>query len=240
MGEHGRGLHPPRKIGRLGVLLELWREGTTDDSLVIVIRRTIADLTGCPLEQLNQQLRAEAIACRSLNEQLKRAVGFKKGRIGDYEQHAKKVLIAFSQASARGVAAIAVWDADGDPKRVVARDQVNSHLASHGVVASCAAVCVQELEAWFLADPAALKRCFGRGPRSGITAEPEGLADPKEELRRVLDEIAPRGWDPNQAFARIAAEVDLEILRTKCPLGYGTLRADLRRLVVPAFVGTES
>jgi hypothetical protein len=70
---------------------------------------------------------------------------------------------------------------------------------------------VEEVEAWLLADHDFMTSGLGRD--KGVP-RPEELRRPKEEYRRILQEL---GHDPGECYDRIANEASLKILRDKCP-----------------------
>jgi hypothetical protein len=221
----------------VSVSLELWREGPTDDSLVVIVRRTVAELANWSPERLDEAIPSEAVVCLSLSQELTKVVSFKKQGAGAFSARAEKILKAFSIARAAGRVVVAIWDADNQREPLMGRDQVNGRLAEHGLTGACAGVCVQELEAWFLADGGALKRCFGRGPETGLTSEPERVADPKAELNKMLEPVAGQAEETRgETLTRIASHIDLLILQGACPSGYGRFRSDVRTLLLPALL----
>jgi hypothetical protein len=72
-------------------------------------------------------------------------------------------------------------------------------------------IVVRELEAWLIADPAALKDVIGIEKRF---RNPETIADPKAELRRLLTQRS--AYTPELA-KRIAERIDLDVLAQRCP-----------------------
>lgn len=72
-------------------------------------------------------------------------------------------------------------------------------------------VIAQMLEAWLIADPAALRSVTGRA-RS--FAHPERIRDPKAELRRLFTRAT--AYTPEIA-RRLAEAVDLKLLERRCP-----------------------
>jgi hypothetical protein len=67
------------------------------------------------------------------------------------------------------------------------------------------------LEAWLIADPAALKSIIG--VERSFT-RPERIPDPKSDLIRLFARAA--GYTPEIA-RRIAEKIDLELLGRRCP-----------------------
>lgn len=74
-------------------------------------------------------------------------------------------------------------------------------------------VIVEELEAWFLADEAAISAVTGRKPR--VTRNPENLSNPKERLRKLLSD-ANIGYT-HEIARKLAAGARVEVLTARCP-----------------------
>lgn len=108
-------------------------------------------------------------------------------------------------------------DADG-PDPLATRDQVEARvIRPSGLGSCCVVVPVQEIEAWVLADIAAVTKIFS-GWRPEPISNPEGIKDPKEFLKRLSDEGVSR---PRYSHAthnpRVANHLSLELLEKKCP-----------------------
>lgn len=89
-----------------------------------------------------------------------------------------------------------------------------SHVASS---ACCVVVPIQELEAWLLADVAALSKKW-RGWEPKPIANPELIRDPKEHLERLSRDSKRR---PRYSHATdnpwLAKQVNLALVEEKCP-----------------------
>jgi hypothetical protein len=83
-------------------------------------------------------------------------------------------------------------------------------------------VAVEALEAWLLADPLALESVLGV---KKSFANPEKIPDPKTQLQKLLSRRMV--YTPELART-IAEEVDLNVLKARCPWFATFLRAILR------------
>jgi hypothetical protein len=122
-----------------------------------------------------------------------------------------------------------VWDTDREKEKIKHRNLIREQLDRQAAHDRVVGVCVEELEAWLLADGGAFRKTFGRGPAQ-LPGSPESLSDPKKALTDVLNGFENVG-PLNDALANLASNVDLETLRNACPKGYGELRDDLRTAV---------
>ena len=105
---------------------------------------------------------------------------------------------------------LVISDADGqNPIRIVSA--ITNRIADSYRYVVTPLVIVEMLEAWLIAGPAALKSVLGTGrsfPR------PEGIRDPKSELRRLFSRAT--AYTPEVA-QRIAERIDLNVLGQRCP-----------------------
>jgi Domain of unknown function (DUF4276) len=73
----------------------------------------------------------------------------------------------------------------------------------------------QETETWLLADAHAISVIADGRPVAPVGGELEALTDPKERLHKVLSDA---GLNATPAtYARITRELDLDVLRARCP-----------------------
>lgn len=80
-------------------------------------------------------------------------------------------------------------------------------------------VAVEMFDAWIFADEQALSRVVNTTIQT--QQAPEGITDPKEHLRLLLQSKV--GRTPNaKLYSDVAGELDLERLRSQCPAGFGT------------------
>jgi hypothetical protein len=149
--------------------------------------------------------------------------------------HERRKLLGALEESRRehpGVLVIALWDRDRKPKRVQDRDTILAHLREHGARGVVVGVCVEEVEAWLLADPGAFRRCFGKGPEAPIGA-PESRPDPKATLLGILESYGVEDDYPAH-YRALAEHVDIAVLRRNCPQGFGSLCEASAELLLPA------
>lgn len=105
----------------------------------------------------------------------------------------------------------AIWATDAetdDGRQLESRMRKAVDEASLRLRVCCVPV-IRMLEAWLLADEAAVQRVCGRSRRIN---NPEALVDPKTELRHIL---APRPYTSAVA-EQIAAEANVEVIATRC------------------------
>jgi hypothetical protein len=82
-------------------------------------------------------------------------------------------------------------------------------------------ICIvrQEIETWLLADENAINSiAAGRGGQNRVTRVPgelESIADPKQRLHNLLSKVGLPATP--EVYKQIAANVDLETLRQRCP-----------------------
>jgi hypothetical protein len=118
-------------------------------------------------------------------------------------------IVAEIHRSYRPERILIVCDGDGrDPAELT--DAMKRRLTARYAFPVSPIVIVEELEAWLTADPSALARIVGVGkdfPR------PETISDPKAELRGLFSRNA---YTP-AAARRLAEEINLDVLRRRCP-----------------------
>ena len=231
-------------------ILELWVEGATDatlsdspeasmqgGALPSIVRRTLSELFDKDSAVFDRVVDS-TVRVEWLKVQMRDAVAFSGGGRRNLSLWAKKLLVALEQARWRRSACliVAIRDRDGDPIRIKERDEVNGVLRDSGQHGHATGVCIEEVEAWLLADSKAIQLCFGRGPEAGIPGNPEAVPEPKELLRSILASLDPereaRPWA--NVYHEVAQHVNLSRLEKLCPKGYARLRQDLFQLVIPS------
>jgi hypothetical protein len=94
------------------------------------------------------------------------------------------------------------------------------------------------IEAWLLADAAAIRRCLDLGTTPAVIERPEELPAPcldgKKNPKAMLREIAKRGISVNDKD-RIAAAMNLSSLRQRCPLGFAPFADEVEKHIHPLF-----
>ncbi|WP_437738612.1 DUF4276 family protein [Sorangium sp. So ce1335] len=107
-------------------------------------------------------------------------------------------------------------DGGGDPARALA-EQVAPGLglarAARGDVPAAACVPVREIEAWLLADEAALRALLRSEEPLGVPTDPEAVLDPKRALRDALSAGGGRTFRGSEPYAFLGANVDVTRLR---------------------------
>jgi Domain of unknown function (DUF4276) len=215
------------------IRLELWVEGPTDarthrpgiredeasravgGALIPLIRKALGE-DAPPLEE---------IAAYRLTGKLRGVT-----RLGDRDRRRQlstkgwKVLAAIDQARSHEprTAIVAIWDRDGEDEPLRDRKIIQEALEERGSGGACVGICVEEVEAWLLADPSAFRGCFGRGPKGGLPGQPEAEADPKATLEAVLSEYEQESGRA-EIYRKLAENIDLTVLKQKCPRGFGEL-----------------
>lgn len=215
--------------------LELWSEGSTDHRVLVpIVTRTLRELSGLSDQSFAAVLSPASTTFQKLSEMLRTVTGL-PGLPRKFSGYARKLLQALDGARRQHPRTlfVAIWDHDVDPHRLVIRREVNGHLREFAQLGSMSGLCVPELEAWLIADPAAFKACFGRGPERGFPGKPEEEKAPKTVLADILASCADSSHHGTVSFQRLAEHIDLGELTRKCPTGYGAFRADAKDLLCP-------
>ncbi len=122
-------------------------------------------------------------------------------------------------------AVVVLVDEDGNRDRLT---QIEDAQATElYLIQRACGLAIRTFDAWFLADEQALSVVLGR-PISR-QPDPEGIAAPKERCQRLCEEVANVGGLAD-LYARAAECMDLEILRNRCPQGWGVFEARLADL----------
>jgi hypothetical protein len=232
----------------------LWVEGVTDASirapsdadnrsegvagaLIPIVWRTLQRELAIPEDQFDRLLGTGQLEVASIASKLREA-RHRPGRFGAgaaLSGRARKLMIVLTSAHAREPDAmvIAVWDRDAKPEHLSDRDDILGALRASGYMGLAVGVCIEEVEAWLLADAGCFRRCFGAGPQK-LPGSVETLVDPKSVLDSVLEGYPQREGDRlPDTYRRLAEEVDLEVLERMCPSGFGRFREALREFIVP-------
>ncbi len=237
--------------------LELWVEGPTDavthrgrkdgeeraepaeitgGALVPLVRAALAESPPLTREVLDEVLPETRMEAHRLAHKVRGKVAFSGGRRElPISTHARKVLMAMRDARSADpdTLVLAVWDRDGRPEPLRDRDGIHELLRRHGEQGAAVAICVEEVEAWLLADPAAFRRCFETGPKKGLPGNPEAELKAKEKLHEILEELEIDRDDFPTKYCDLAKKVDLDTLTRSCPRGFGELRKALREHITP-------
>lgn len=244
----------------MSLRLEIWVEGPTDarthstwkgadegdlpaasagGALIPLLRNALLGLDRITDEKLADRLPEGRFVARLLTRKLRGVVSLGgRRRQAELSNHAWKVLAAIDQARARepSTLVVAVWDRDGKDEPLRDRDRIHDVLRRRGEEGAAIAICVEEVEAWLLADGGAMVRSFGRGPRGGLPGAPETEPHPKEKLMEILDALGESGGDRAEIYRKIAEKVDIDMLARRCPKGFGELRKALREFIEPCLL----
>lgn len=134
-------------------------------------------------------------------------------------EEVRLVALKNGETVVRALTASELHDADG-PDPAVNHEKVRLAIVKPcGLEKSCCIVIpVQELEAWLLADLDAVRQVVKRFPPARNIASPELINDPKERLERMnADPRGKRSYDHARHNEKVAAHLDLERVRLKCP-----------------------
>ncbi|MEO7328303.1 MAG: DUF4276 family protein [Minicystis sp.] len=233
--------------------MEVWVEGVTDaftegspggrgaveiprgGAVIPLVRKVLAQAKGMTPALLDEVLPEGEIAAHRLQHRVRDIT-----RLGDGPRKRKlskdgwKVLAAIDRARFHepDTLIVAVWDRDGKDLPTRDRDEILDALRERGATGVAVGVCIEEIEAWLLADPGAFRRYLGKGPAKGLSGSPENESDPKARLNKILEEYPDREH-LNLIYRGLADAVDLEVLARACPQGFGAFRAALLELVGP-------
>jgi len=213
-------------------------------ALIPIVRRTLQELSGHSAPAFDRMVPAQQCAAVRLSHIFLSTTHMGGRRRPDLGTRAHKLVQAvvnrhLTNPARDRVLLVILWDRDGQRSKVTDRDQFNIELKSKGYPGVVAGVCVEEVEAWLLADVQALAGVFGSGPRHPPTS-PEALNDPKTALYELLN-TEYGGWtdhfgvdERSKMYARLAEKIRLDELERMCPDGYGCLRKDLDQAGFPA------
>lgn len=121
-------------------------------------------------------------------------------------------------------ALVLVIDEDGYPDRISELDQAQSEEAATAGFPRCLGIAVRSFDAWMLADERAIAAVLGYVvPAQGA---PEENHHPKEDCAKLLS----GKFSQADFYARIAATVNVQLLESRCPKGFGVFADRLRKL----------
>jgi hypothetical protein len=76
---------------------------------------------------------------------------------------------------------------------------------------------IEEIEAWLLSDPNAIKSVFNMRKLPSIPSQPERISDPKEFLSALVMQNSKSRYLNTIHNRQIAAELVIESLKSRCP-----------------------
>jgi hypothetical protein len=158
----------------------------------------------------------------------------------------KKVQFAKRQAFYSGSAGLVfVLDTEGnhpgqlDQLRRGRDSELRTYPAAIGVAHPC-------IEAWLLADAAAITRALGLGERAYVPSEPESLPAPCKDRNQNPKAHLARCTELNRHLSsaettRIVQEIrDLSAIRTRCPISFAPFADEVVGMIRPIFERNES
>ncbi len=214
--------------------IECWVEGATDTPVVPLIRGVLRK--HLPVSTLDDLLPRDSAPLR-LSERVQRRYAFRKSgqeRSLKLSARGQKILgeIARCRRDHPDTFVVAIWDQDGNAENVRDRDHILGWLRDNGVEGAAVGVCIQEIEAWLIADMAAFRGCFGQGP-SHTPTDPEDDDDPKATLHRLFEESYEIEGDYPEHYRKLAEHIKVDELAKRCPKGFGVFQEALEELLLP-------
>ncbi|NTW45892.1 MAG: DUF4276 family protein [Candidatus Moranbacteria bacterium] len=113
---------------------------------------------------------------------------------------------------------IVIHDSDGkDPRAIHNRIELALHACP--IVKKIITIPVEEIEAWLLADPNAIKKGINLDKIPKINRNVEQISSPKEFLEDIIDKTSNREkiYINSKHNAMIARNIDIEKIKEKCP-----------------------
>ncbi len=113
---------------------------------------------------------------------------------------------------------IVVHDLDRNEHPTLLAD-LTQRISDAGISRKIVVIPIEELEAWFFADPNAIRSVFALKKTPSAVANPERVTSPKESLARLVYSSSNRerrylNTKHNEALAKV---IDLTQLKSRCP-----------------------
>jgi hypothetical protein len=135
--------------------------------------------------------------------------------------------------------AVFVMDSEGDHPRRIAeltkgRDSAFPKFPmAIGVAHPC-------IEAWLLADPAAIARSLGLPVPPEVPEDPEALPAPQKNSAQNPKTVLARCVNRSAIAAKEAVKIargitDLDLLRQRCPIGFAPFAREVEERIAPLF-----
>lgn len=173
--------------------------GTADAALPFLVKRLLGD--GFDLRPTSKRI-------RELSGHMHPGRGNPLGR---------KFIGIMREAERQGYDAVVILiDQDDDPSRH--QSATFAQETTFSVLPRAIGIVVQTFDAWFLADHAAPSEVLGA--TISMQPNPETNHDPKSTCRNLTSLVSP-GCRLRDLYSMIAAIADLEIIKKRCPSGFG-------------------
>ena len=106
---------------------------------------------------------------------------------------------------------VVIHDRDNNDETTIRRCLDNS-VKDKGFIGYIILIPIQEIEAWLLSDPSALKQAFKMKKNPKVPALPESVNNPKEHLKKLIWNTCQKRYINTIHNKRIAAEIRLNKL----------------------------
>ncbi|MDA1230487.1 MAG: hypothetical protein O2856_06920 [Planctomycetota bacterium] len=182
--------------------------GTADAALPILVKRLLGD---------GIDLRPTAKRIRELSGHMHPGRGNPLGRkfIG---------IIRWAERHEYDAVVILI-DQDDDPSRHQSASFAQESAFS--LLPRAIGIAVQSLDAWFLADHAALSKVLGTSIQ--MQPDPERNNDPKSACQGFTT-ISTEEIRLRDSYSMMAAIADLDLIKKRCPIGFGVFAARVASL----------
>ena len=155
---------------------------------------------------------------------------------------AQKVRFAKRQARLNRSAGVTfVVDSEGDLKQR-SRNLTRGRTMEPGEFPMAVGVAHPCIESWLLADPLAIRRAFNMATNPPVPDEPESLPSPRQDRKNnPKTALATSVGASKQELSvvekeRIAAAMnDMDLVRTRCPEGFGPFAGEVHEHIRPLF-----
>lgn len=142
-----------------------------------------------------------------------------KSKVGNGCSKIKSKCVAWSRdlSNRKCNILIVVHDLDRNDYTVLHND-LSKKLSTGAIENHFIAIPVEELEAWFAADPAGIKQALNLAREPKFKGNPETIQSPKEKLRDEIFRCSNKEIAYQTSMnPRIAESVDTAVIATKCP-----------------------
>ncbi len=147
------------------------------------------------------------------------------GKGGGYFKRAVRWLM---EAEKREVEAL-ILVIDEDDQRERRRQLEDAQVCSLSQLARAMGIAIRSFDAWMLADEGALASVLGR--RIDRQPDPEAIRDPKGVCAGLLADGSNQ-MTQREMYAGVARRIDIDLLASRCPMGFGLFAKYVRRVFV--------